>query len=137
MRDGLGGKILGEQDQAEIEVSVGIGGIGAKDFAKFLLGEVDLILGDIKVPDIDFCLYGGAIEFERMPEGIGSVRKILFAGADDAQQVVALDAFGVLCELRLNLPLSFFGAALAEERFGYLKSRIGFLRRAGSGLFRR
>jgi len=54
--------------------------------------------------------------------------KILLGNADDAEEVVAFDAFGISGEFRLNLLRGFVEAALLEQGLRLLKARIDFLR---------
>ena len=50
-----------------------------------------------------------------MLEGVECVGKIFLTGENDAEQVVAFNAFGVLSELCLDFLFGFFQAALLEE----------------------
>ena len=77
-------------------MGVGVGGIGAKDFAKFLFGEVKIILCDVEIAKVYFCFGGPGIEFQRVLEGVRGILKIFLAGVDDAEEVVTLDARGIL-----------------------------------------
>src|SRR5882762_1702576 len=113
--NGFGGKVFREQNQTEIVVSFGVGRLGAKNRAKFFFGESGILLGEVKITEIHSGASGSGIEFKGVLEGVECVDKIFLAGEDDAEQVVAFNAFGILSELCLDFLFGFFQSALLEE----------------------
>ena len=86
------------------------------------------MLGDVEVAEIDFRARGRWSELQRVLECVQRAGEVFLGNADDAEEVEAFDAFGILGEFGLNLLARFVEAALLEQGLRFLKARIDFLR---------
>ena len=98
MRDRSRGRVLHHQQNAEVVIGFGVGGIEPENGAKFLFSRLGLLLREIYVAEVIVRFGRSGIELKGLVQRCDCACIVLLIGLDDAQQVVSFHAGGMALE---------------------------------------
>ena len=119
MSDGLRGGMIGEQNERQIVVGIGVCSILAKNGAEFRLGEIKFSLRDENVAEIVAGLRRAWVNLQAVFERVLRGGEIALIDADDSKEIVGFDARGIAIDFGLNFLPGFIELAFFQEYFDF------------------